>query len=90
MVANRIIVGTAVTFVLFFAEAFLHYSIGKGKFVIPEPRELGLLLGTILIASILSNVITQYINHNYLAPPKRILKPGHPLRKEQGQTSSST
>ena len=61
MVKARILVISIVTFILFSTEAFIHYSMGKGKWEFPTAAETAKLLGLVLVTSILSASIAQFI-----------------------------
>ena len=78
MVARRILVTAIVSFILFSAEAMLHFFIGKGEAKFPSLEELAQILGTVLLFSLLSAGISNYLNY-YVLPPARPLGK-HPLK----------
>lgn len=71
MVKARILVTWAVTFVIFSTEAFIHYSMGKGKWEFPETLEALKLLGLVLATSLISASLAQFIIQVTLPEPKK-------------------
>lgn len=71
MVKARILVTWAVTFAVFSTEAFIHYSMGKGKWEFPGAGETAKLLGVVLVSSLLSASIAQFIIQVTLPEPKK-------------------
>lgn len=70
MVAKRIVVTTFVTFVLFTFEALFHFWIGAGEAAWPSLVEAAQIMGTVLLFSLLSAGISNYLNY-YVLPPAR-------------------
>ena len=56
-----------ITFLWFFIEAIIHYNIGKNKkkFVLPPLKDLGKIIGTITLFSLL-NTFTIFIIEKYI------------------------
>ena len=71
MVKSRILVTWVVTFIVFSIEAFVHYSMGKGKFEWPEPPEALKLIGLVLLTSLVSASLAQFIIQVTLPPAKK-------------------
>lgn len=81
MVKARILITWAVTFTVFSLEAFIHYSMGKGKIELPEWHETLKLMGIVLVTSFLSAVVSQLIIQTTLPRAKK----GHLIKRIEKQ-----
>lgn len=64
------IVQFTVTFLFFLLESMLHYHVGKYGSIglaFPKPKELILIIITIITIAGASTITTRYINDNFLA-----------------------
>lgn len=71
MVKARIVVTAAVTWLVFTTEAFIHYSMGKGKWEWPDWKESLKIIGLVFVFSLLSAGVAQFIIQVTLPPAKK-------------------
>lgn len=76
MVKTRILITTFVVWLIFSIEAFIHYSMGKGRFEWPGTQEVGKILGLVFVFSLLSATVSQVLIQTTQPPAKkgRVLK----------------
>ena len=71
------IVQFTVTFLFFLLESMLHYHVGKFGTIglaFPKPKELILIIITIITIAGASTLTTRYINDNFLAEYNKKIK----------------
>lgn len=69
---RRVLVSIMVTFVLFTGEALIHFSIGAGRLALPDIWQSLELLGTIMLFSVMSALVTHYINYHWPEAKQRV------------------
>ena len=86
MVKARILVTWAVTFTVFSIEAFVHYSMGKGRMELPEWDEALKLIALVLLTSLISASLAQFIIQVTLPEPKK----GELIKKAEAKYDKAT
>ena len=78
------IVQFTVTFLFFLLESMLHYHVGKYGSIglaFPKPKELILIIITIITIAGASTITTRYINDNFLAEYNKKIKEKDMIRE---------
>ena len=67
MVKKKSVIVFASTFVLFFAEAIIHYNVGRPEkcFVWPDKEQLFKLIGTMALFSFANSILVHYLEKKF-------------------------